>query len=108
MDFIQKGKDSGLIKFDEEKKYITFIHQNKRRNYQKPEEKIQAETFLKLVLLYNYPPEHIAINKEVVIGSNSKEADIIVYKNSEHTIAHIVVECNLPKKKFRSLNSIRL
>lgn len=93
MDFIQKGKDSGLIKFDEEKKYITYIHQNKRRNYQKPEEKIQAETFLKLVLLYNYPPEHIAINKEVVIGSNSKEADIIVYKNSEHTIAHIVVEC---------------
>lgn len=93
MDLIQKGKDSGLIKFDEEKKYITYIHQNKRRNYQKPEEKIQAETFLKLVLLYNYPPEHIAINKEVVIGSNSKEADIIVYKNSEHTIAHIVVEC---------------
>lgn len=49
MDYIAEGLQKGLIKFDEEQKVITYIHQNKKRNYQNPEEKVQAEAFLKLV-----------------------------------------------------------
>jgi hypothetical protein len=63
MNLIQEGIDKGLIKFDDEQKHITYIHQNKRRNYTNPEEKVQAESFLKLVLVYGYKPERIEKNE---------------------------------------------
>ncbi|MCT6869578.1 hypothetical protein [Apibacter sp.] len=56
IDLISLGIQKGLIKFDEEKKAITYIHQNKKKNYTNPEEKVQALTFLKLVLHYGYNP----------------------------------------------------
>lgn len=93
MDLIQEGLDRGLIKFDDEKKYITYVHQNKRRNYKNPEEQVQAESFIKLVLIYGYKPERIKQFESVNIGSDTREADIIVYNNDELTSAHIVVEC---------------
>ena len=93
MDLIQEGINKGLIKFDDEKKYITYVHQNKRRNYTWPEEQVQAETFLKLVLVYGYVPERIEQFVSVKIGSDTKETDIIVYNDDSHESAHIVVEC---------------
>ena len=93
MDLIQEGINKKLIKFDYENKYITYIHQNKRRNYTKPEEKVQAESFVKLVVQYNYAPERIAQFVPVTMGSDTREADIIVYNDDKCTSAHIVVEC---------------
>ncbi len=93
MNLIQQGIDKNLIKFDDERKYITYVHQNKRRNYSNPEELVQAESFLKLVLIYGYAPKRIEQFVTVKIGSDTREADIIVYNNDEHTSAHIVVEC---------------
>ena len=93
MNLIQEGIDKGLIKFDDEQKYITYVHQNKKRNYSNPEEQVQAESFLKLVLVYGYKPERIVQFASVKIGSDTREADFIVYNNDEHTSAHIVVEC---------------
>ena len=49
MNLIDTGIEKGLIRFDEDKNFITYIHQNKKRNYNNPEEKVQAETFLTLV-----------------------------------------------------------
>jgi type I restriction enzyme M protein len=43
MEFIHQGKTSGLIAFSEDNKTITYLHQNKRRNYNNPEEQVQAE-----------------------------------------------------------------
>lgn len=93
MKLIQQGIDNNLIKFDDEQKYITYVHQNKRRNYNNPEEKVQAESFLKLILIYGYKPQRIEQFVPVKIGSDTREADIIVYNNDEHTSAHIVIEC---------------
>ena len=93
MNLTQEGIDKRLIKFDDEQKYITYIHQNKRRNFGNPEEKVQVESFLKLVLIYGYKPERIEQFASVKIGSDTREADIIVYNNDEKTSAHIVVEC---------------
>ena len=93
MNLIQKGIENGLIKFDDDQKYITYLHQNKRRNYGNPEESVQAESFLKLVLVYGYSPEHIEQFVAVKIGSDTRETDIIVYNDDKHTSAHIVVEC---------------
>ena len=93
MNIIQKGIKQGLISFDEDKKYITYIHQNKKRNYSNPEEKIQAETFLKLVLSYGYPVERVKQFVTVTMGSSTKEADIVVYNDNENNEPLIIVEC---------------
>ena len=93
MDIIQKGIEQGLIGFDDDKKYITYIHQNKKRNYSNPEEKIQAETFLKLVLSYGYPVERVKQFVTVTMGSSTKEADIVVYNDNENNEPLIIVEC---------------
>ncbi|CAA6814154.1 MAG: Type I restriction-modification system, DNA-methyltransferase subunit M (EC / Type I restriction-modification system, specificity subunit S (EC [uncultured Sulfurovum sp.] len=92
-ELIERGINKGLITLDVEEKYITYLHQNKKRNYTNPEEKVQADAFLKLVLTYGYPVENIVQFVSITMGASKKEADIIVYNDAEHTQPHIVVEC---------------
>ena len=92
-ELIKSGIEKGLIALDTEEKYITYLHQNKKRNYSNPEEKVQAEAFLKLVLTYGYPVENIVQFVSVPMGVSKKEADIVVYNDVDHTQPHIVVEC---------------
>jgi type I restriction enzyme M protein len=47
MDLIQQSIAKGLIHFDEDRKNIFYIHQDKHRNYTNPEEQVQAESFFK-------------------------------------------------------------
>lgn len=93
MNLIQEGIAKKLIKFDEEEKYVTYIHQNKRRNYSNPEEQVQLETFLRLILIYNYDQKKIQQFVSVTMGSTVKEADIIVYNDEQFLAPHIVIEC---------------
>lgn len=93
MNLLQKGEAEGYIKFDEEKKYITYLHQDKKKNFTNPEEQVQAETFLKLIFTYGYPVQRIKQYVTIKDGSSSKEGDIIVYKDDECTQPYIVVEC---------------
>lgn len=97
MDLIESGIKKGLISFDEERKYITYVHQKKKRNYTNPEEQVQAETFLKLILVYGYPVERIQQFVTVTMGSSTKEADILVYNDDEWSEPHIIVECKKPE-----------
>ena len=90
---IESGLKKGFISFDEERKYITYVRQNKKRNYTKPEEQIQAETFLKLILVYGYPVERIEQFVTVTMGSSAKEADILVYNDDDCSEPHIIIEC---------------
>ena len=92
-DYIQIGIDKGLISFNEDRSRITYIFQKKERNYNNPEEKVQAETFLKLILDYNYPVSRIRQFVPVTMGSDIKEADIVVYDDDMCLSPHIVVEC---------------
>jgi len=59
MNLIDIGIDNGLIRFDENRDYNTYIYQNKKRNYNNPEKKVQAETFLTLALIFGYPVDRI-------------------------------------------------
>jgi type I restriction enzyme M protein len=93
MSLIEKGIAKGLIKFDEDKNFITYIHQNKKRNYNNPEEKVQAETFLALTLIYSYPLKRIQQFVTVTMGRDKKEADIIVYSDDNFESPFIIVEC---------------
>ena len=45
------------------------------------------------MLKYNYPVEQIRQYVKVTVGSAVKEADIIVYNDSECRKPHIIVEC---------------
>lgn len=94
MNIIKQGIEQGFIKFDEEKKNIYYIHQNdKRRNYNNPEEQVQAEAYLKLIFSYGYPAERIKQFVNVTMGSSVREVDIIVYNDDECTKPLVVVEC---------------
>lgn len=92
-DYIQLGLDNGYISFNEDRSRITYIYQNKERNYNNPEEKVQAETFLKLILDYNYPESRIRQFVPVTMGREIKEADIVVYADEMCMRPHILVEC---------------
>lgn len=93
MSLINVGIKQGLISIDKETNYITYIYQNKKRNYNNPEEKVQAETFLSLVVNYGYPVERIRQFVPVQMGSETKEADIVVYNDDKHEQPYILVEC---------------
>ena len=93
MDLIAQGQKQNLIRIEDDEKYIVYVHQNKRRNYKNPEEKVQAETFLLLILTYKYPVHRIRQYEPVQMGSETKEADIIVYADDKLKTPLIIAEC---------------
>lgn len=93
INYIQQGIEKDLIALSEDGKTIIYRHQNKRRNYNNPEEQVQAETFLKLVLEYGYPVQRIQQFVSVQMGISTKEADIIVYADDGCLSPYIVIEC---------------
>ena len=93
MNIIEQGVSQGLISFNEDKSRITYTHQNKSRNYNNPEEKVQAEAFLQLIFTYGYKSERIKMFVPVTMGREIKEADIIVYNDDDCLEPYILVEC---------------
>lgn len=69
MTILAEGIQKKLITLDDDGKYIVYHNENKRRNYASPEEKVQAETYLSLILTYNYPPQRIRQFVKVTMGS---------------------------------------
>ena len=67
-DYIKIGIEKNLISFNEDMSRITYVFQNKERNFNNPEEKVQAETFLRLRLDYNYPESRIKQFVPVTMG----------------------------------------
>lgn len=92
-DYIQIGIEKGLISYTEDKSRIKYCYQGKERNYNNPEEKVQALTFLQLILDYNYPVYLIRLFVPVTMGSEVKEADIVVYGDELCLRPLILVEC---------------
>ncbi len=92
-DYIKIGIEKNLISFNEDMSRITYVFQKKERNYNNPEEKVQAETFLRLILDYNYPVKRIKQFVPITMGSETKEADIVVYDDDMCLRPYILVEC---------------
>lgn len=93
MDIFAEGIKQKLIRIEDDGKYIVYIPHSKRRNYANPEEKVQADAFLRLVLTYKYPVQRIRQFVPVQMGSETKEADIIVYADDDLKTPLIIVEC---------------
>ena len=104
MSLLQQGIEHGLISISEDNKTIKYIHQNKSRNYSNPEEKVQAEAFLRLVLELGYPIEHIDQFVTVTMGADKREADIIVYEDSHKDKPKIIVECKKQEVSQQEFN----
>jgi type I restriction enzyme M protein len=101
MDLIQEGlvKEGlrrNLIRFEDNGKYIVYSSQQKRRNFENPEERVQADAFLKLVLVYGYPVTRMLQYVPVQMGSQTKEADIILYEDDARKAPLLIVECKKP------------
>ena len=92
-DYIQIGIEKGLISFNEDNSRIKYCYQGKERNYNNPEEKVQALAFLQLVIDYNYPERQIKQFEPVTMGSEVKEADIVVFEDEVCVKPLILVEC---------------
>ncbi len=92
-DIIEQAIKDELISFNEDRSRITYIQENRSRNYKNPEEKVQAETYAQLVIEYNYDPKQIRNFVPVTMGSSIREADIVVYNDEACTKPHIIVEC---------------
>ena len=90
---IEQGIENKLISFNEDHSRITYIYSNKSRSYTDPEEQVEAEAYLKLIIDYNYPKERIKLYEKVTMGSSTKEADIIVYEDDMCLNPSIIVEC---------------
>ncbi len=105
MEIIAEGLKQKLIRFEDDNKYIIYCHQNVRRNYTNPEERVQAEAFLNLVLTYRYPIKRVVHYVPVQMGSETKEADIIVYEDDEKKAPLLIVECK--KEAVSELEFIR-
>lgn len=92
-DYIQIGIEKGLISFNEDKSRIKYCYQGKERNYNNPEEQVQALAFLQLIIDYNYPERQIKQFEPVTMGSEVKEADIVVFEDEVCVKPLILVEC---------------
>lgn len=92
-DYIQIGIEKGIISFNDDMSRVTYIYQNKHRNYNNPEEKVQAEAFLRLIIDYKYPINRIKLFVAVPMGNETKEADIVVFKDDLCLMPYILVEC---------------
>lgn len=104
MSLIQQGVEQGLISFSDDQKTIKYIHQNKARSFSNPEEKVQAEAFLKLVIELGYPVEHIEQFVTVTMGADKREADIIVHGDAQLNSPKIIVECKRQEVSQQEFN----
>ena len=93
MTLFEEGVKKRYISINDDNTQITYCHQNKKRNYSNPEEKVQAETYLMLILHYGYKPEQIELLVPVTMGSGKREADIVVFNDDDHAQPHILIEC---------------
>lgn len=92
-DLFKKGVAKKYIIVNDDFTTIHYNCKNKiKRRLQNPEEFVQATSFLKLILEYDYLPRNISVNESVQMGSETKEADILVYNEKNNKVL-IVVEC---------------
>jgi type I restriction enzyme M protein len=66
---LDQGIEQKLIRLEDDGKYVVYLHQNKRRNFDNPEEKVQVDSYLSLVIDYKYPPERVRQFMSVQMGS---------------------------------------
>ena len=105
MTLVKKALKDRYVHINKKRDSITYLPQGKERRLSNPEEKIQLQTYLDLIYKYQYPPEKVRVCEKVKIGSSTREADIVVYRDYEGKDPFIIiVECkrkNVSKRTFQ-------
>ena len=98
-DLIDKGLKHKLIKITNNNR-ITYTHQKKEYNFQDPEERVRAITFLDLIINYKYPVEFIDVEFSIQRGSKKKAeaCDIVIFnsKKFNQNNIYLIVETKKP------------
>ena len=94
---LKRAIRDGYVKLNKRDDIVTYLPQGKTRKYSNPEELVQLETYLTLLYRYKYPVNHIRVCDKVKIGSSSREADVVVYNDSQAKDPLITVECKKRK-----------
>lgn len=93
MSYLDQAIKDRYVIIDKKRDKIIYLPNTKTRKYSNPEEKVQLDTYLELIYKYGYPPHRIKVCEQVKMGSASKEADVMVYKDDECKDPYIMVEC---------------
>lgn len=93
MELIERGESAGLIRFDDERKFLTYVAAGKRQRYTDPEEQVRVEIYLRLIFDYDYDAKRIELERVVPRRTPSDLADIVVFSDDRHKTPWIVVEC---------------
>jgi hypothetical protein len=102
MRLLNRGIKDRYVVINQKKDQVIYLPQGKERKLSNPEEQVQLETYLDLIYSYGYPPEQVRVCERMQIGSSSREADIVVYRDRDCKDPYIIVEC----KKRNISNSI--
>ncbi|MFK7921596.1 MAG: type I restriction enzyme HsdR N-terminal domain-containing protein [Bacteroidia bacterium] len=97
MRLLQQAIKDRYVHLDEKNDTITYLPQGKSRKYSNPEEQVQLETYLDLIYHYGYPPEYLIVCDRMKIGSVTREADIVVYRDKACKDPLVIVECKKAK-----------
>ena len=94
--FIKNGVSKGFFRLDEN--YIYYLKSDNRKQKlteKDPEELVRAEMYFDLVTKYKYDPECIGVEISIMVGSEKKLADLIVYRspNKKDGEVFIIIEC---------------
>lgn len=97
MSLVKKAEKDRYVVISPKKDSILYLPQGKERRYSNPEEKVQLQTYVDLIYKYGYPPEKLRVCEKMQIGSSTREADIVVYKDRDAKDPYIIVECKKRK-----------
>lgn len=92
MSLFDRAVAEGVIVFEQDRKYIRYLHAGKRYRFTDPEESIRADAYLQLIYNYSYPSDHISLEVTVPRRTPSDLADIVVFDSSQKVTPIIVVE----------------
>ena len=97
MRWINRAIKDRYVHINKKAQKVVYLPQGKERNLDTPEEKVQLQTYLDLIYRYDYPPEKLRVCEKVKIGSSTREADIVVYRDRDAKDPFIIVECKKEK-----------
>jgi len=99
--WIKIGTEKGYIKFSkkDDNEFIEYIHLNKTKNFDNPEEKVRAEVYVELIEEYKYTPNRVKIEEYPPVREGGRPSDLVVYDMED--LPFIVVEV----KKEKASNS---
>jgi hypothetical protein len=93
MRYLEKAVKDRYLIVNHQTQQVTYLPHQKTRDLSKPEEQVQLATYLKLIYRHGYPAGQIKVCERVQMGSSSREADIVVYRDEACKDPYLVVEC---------------